>query len=376
MDEYKEWLLPDEEDSTKAKCRLCQRSFTLSNMGTRALKSHAQGKKHQSMLLHVAKGTATLKDYLKKPEETEASTLKSQPSKPQEGTHWSETVSMSKFTLTQGQHKAEILWALKSVMSHFSYNSSQDIGDVFRAMYPDSKIAQQWFCGAVKLSYLITFGIAPYFKELLLAELTEVPCFVLSFDDCFNPELWQEQMDFVVRYFAQGMVKTRYLTSSFLGHTRAEDLKAKFEEAVSDLNVKKLAQVSMDGPHVNWKLLDMLEQDQSSQDQYPDFLNVGSCSLHVVHGAFHSDMLKTSWGIDSVLKALHNLFSKSPAKREDFIKLTGTETFPLPFCGHRWLENKQVAERALETWPHITTYIRETLKIHRAKFQHPTLSRQ
>ena len=259
MDEYKEWLLQDEEDSTKAKCRLCQRSFTLSNMGTRALKSHAQGKKHQSLVLHVAKGTATLKDYLKKPEETEASTLKSQPSKPQEGMHQSETVSMSKFTLTQEQHKAEILWALKSVMSHFSYNSSQDIGGVFRAMFPDSKIAQQWSCGATKLSYLITFGIAPYFKELLLAELTEAPCFVLSFDESFNPELQQEQMDFVVSYFAQGMVKTRYLTSAFLGHTRAEDLKAKFEEAVSDLNVKKLVQVSVDGPHVNWKHLDMLE---------------------------------------------------------------------------------------------------------------------
>ena len=45
-------------------------------MGTRALNSHAQGKKHQNMVLHVAKGTPTLKDYLKKPEETEASTLK------------------------------------------------------------------------------------------------------------------------------------------------------------------------------------------------------------------------------------------------------------------------------------------------------------
>ena len=97
---------------------------------------------------------------------------------------------------------------------------------------------------------------------------------------------------------------------------------------------------------------------------------MGSCSLHVVHGAFHSGMLKTSWGIDSVLKALHNLFSESPAKREDFIKMTGTETFPLPFCGHRWLENKQVAERALEIWPHITTYIRETLK--KPKSQVPT----
>ena len=87
---------------------------------------------------------------------------------------------------------------------------------------------------------------------------------------------------------------------------------------------------------------------------------MGSCSLHVVHGAFHSGMLKTSWGMDGVLKALHNLFSDSPAQREDFIKLIGTETFPLLFFGHRWLEKKQVAERTLEIWPHITTYIRET----------------
>ena len=66
MDEYKEWLLPDEEDSTKAKCRLCQRSFTLSNMGTKSLAKSGTGEK--SMVIHVAKGTATLKDYLKKPE--------------------------------------------------------------------------------------------------------------------------------------------------------------------------------------------------------------------------------------------------------------------------------------------------------------------
>ena len=82
-------------------------------------------------------------------------------------------------------------------------------------MFPDSQIAQQWSCGPTKLSYLITFGIAPYFKELLFAELTEAPCFVLSFDESFNQELQKEQMDFVVRYFGQGLVKTRYLTSAF-----------------------------------------------------------------------------------------------------------------------------------------------------------------
>ena len=32
--------------------------------------------------------------------------------------------SMTKLTLTREQHKAELFWALKSVMSHFSYNSA------------------------------------------------------------------------------------------------------------------------------------------------------------------------------------------------------------------------------------------------------------
>ena len=44
-----------------------------------------------------------------------------------------EEVSMTKLTLTREQHKAEIFWALKSVVSHFSYSSAHDITDVFQS---------------------------------------------------------------------------------------------------------------------------------------------------------------------------------------------------------------------------------------------------
>ena len=90
---------------------------------------------------------------------------------------------VTKFALTKEHHKAEIIWALKSVMSHFSYNSTHDITDVFKAMFPDSSIAQQMSCGLTKLSYLISFGIAPYFRELLLSNLKQTSCFVVSFDE-------------------------------------------------------------------------------------------------------------------------------------------------------------------------------------------------
>ena len=52
--------------------------------------------------------------------------------------------------------------------------------------------------------------------------------------------------------------------------------------------------------------------------------------------------------------------------------MTGSEVFPLQFCGHRWLEDKIVAERAVEMWPSLTTYITEILK--KPKSQAPTSS--
>jgi len=38
--------------------------------------------------------------------------------------------------------------------------------------------------------------------------------------------------------------------------------------------------------------------------------------------------------------------------------VTGCEKFPLKFCAHRWLEDAVVAERALEMWPSVETYVK------------------
>ena len=137
-------------------------------------------------------------------------------------------------------------------------------------------------------------------------------------------------------------------------------MKKKFEEATEQLDLKKLIQISMDGPNVNWKLLDSIAEDRSSNEQYPILLNVGSCSLHIVHGAFRNGMKQTNWGIDLLLKSLHSLFKETPARREDYTEITESEVFPQLFCGHRWLEDKKVAERALEIWLNIAAYVTET----------------
>ena len=370
-EEYKDWLLPEQSDNTKARCKFCRRTFSLSNMGEPSLKSHAQGKKHQSIIQRSEKNPS-VKGFLEKKDVAEASTSEESGSSTLVMSSSAEQKSsfVTKFALTKEHHKAEIIWALKSVMSHFSYNSAHDITDIFKAMFPDSSIAQHMSCGPPKLSYLISFGIAPYFRDLLLADLKQTSCFVVSFDESFNHELQKEQMDFTIRYFKNNKVENRYLTSLFLGHTTAKDLKKKFEEATEQLDMKKLLQISMDGPNVNWKLLDTIAEDRSSNEQYPILLNVGSCSLHVVNGAFRNGIKQTNWEIDLLLRSLHSLFNETPARREDYTKITGSRVFPQQFCGHRWLEDKKVAERALEIWPNINVFITETLK--KPKNQIPT----
>ena len=66
-------------------------------------------------------------------------------------------------------------------------------------------------------------------------------------------------MDVFLRYWntTEATVKRRY-SSEFLGHTGAEDLSEKFEQSMLHLEQKKMLQLSMDGPFVNWKMFPLL----------------------------------------------------------------------------------------------------------------------
>ena len=181
-EEYKDWLLPEDSGNTKARYKLCRKTFSLSNMGEPSLKSHAQGKKHQSIIQRSEKNPSVM-GFWKKEQVAEASTSK-ESGKPStlvmNSSEEHKSSLLTKFPLTKEHHKAEIIWALKSVTSHF-YNSAHDIADVFKAMFPNSSIAQHMSSGPTKLSYLISFETEPYFRELLLANIKKASCFVVSF---------------------------------------------------------------------------------------------------------------------------------------------------------------------------------------------------
>ena len=64
--------------------------------------------------------------------------------------------------------QTEVLWTLKVASSHFSLRSCLGFKELFRTMFTDSEIIKSFQLSKTKCGYIINFGLAPYFKDLLL----------------------------------------------------------------------------------------------------------------------------------------------------------------------------------------------------------------
>ena len=66
---------------------------------------------------------------------------------------------------------------------------------------------------------------------------------------------------------------------------------------------------------------------------------MGSCDLHVVHGAFQNGHRNAKWNVNTALQSFYKLFHDSLARRADYQKINDSSVFPMKFCTTRWLEN-------------------------------------
>ena len=61
---------------------------------------------------------------------------------------------------------------------------------------------------------------------------------------------------------------------------------------------------------------------------YINYINIGSCGLHIIHGAFKSGVETTNWNIKKVLRIVFQILHDSPARQEDYERVTGTKKNP------------------------------------------------
>ena len=367
--QFASWVRPVRDHPNKALCSFCQKTFSLSNMGRRSLLSHMESEKHNK---YGTSGTPQIASFFKKySSKSSAVSNPVTPSSSQQsadsGAQCLNTADKNPQTLSTYVRKnvvtkSEVLWALKVVANHFSYNSSKDLGEIFKLMFPDSNIAKKLSIGSSKLSYLITHGLAPYFHDELLKLVDSK--FVICFDEAFNQISKKGQMDIVLRFWDNSInqVSSRYLSSAFMGHSTAKDILENFLDASSELKMCNLLQVSMDGPNVNWSFLEQLTSNH--HDEYnTTMLFLGSCGLHVINGALQTGHKAASWKVQLLLKSFYKIFKDSPARRSDYTNLTECSLFPKKFCSIRWVENADVCQRALEVFKHVKTYITKAKKL-------------
>lgn len=332
---YKLWV--SKLNNTTAKCNLCSKDIDLSTMGSGALDSHANGKKHSQKMKDRLQGLDCF--FSKTADKTktgvasnvsdvvpiEQPTSSGAVAKKSDGT-------ITSMMLNDNTLNAEILWTLKVVLSHFSFRSCIEVNKLFQVMFPDSDIASQFALGKTKCCYMINYGLYSYFKDNLVRTINSSPFYTLSFDESMNSVMQNCQMDVNIKFWDEmtGMVQTRYFDSQFLNRPNASNLLESIVTAKRELNDEKLLQLAMDGPTVNWNVLEMLD-DKRIEKELNKTLNIGSCSQHIIHGALQTGTTSTKWNIDKLLKAMYWILHDSPARRNIYMTEGETDVFPLRY---------------------------------------------
>ena len=116
-------------------------------MGKRALESHMNSDKHKrnvsakvpSITLYFKKPTAPSKASVPNSADTDIDTQASCATATETNRMPVASQMLTDYVRKDDVLKAEILWALKVIEIHFSYNSSQNIVDLLKMMLPDSK---------------------------------------------------------------------------------------------------------------------------------------------------------------------------------------------------------------------------------------------
>ena len=131
------WLKPVKEKADKVHCPLCNKSFNIDKCGVSQLNTHSQGDSHQKL---------------------EKENVNQQKiSIPKVG----EIKLTGKFVLTKEENviKAENLNAFHYVEANYSYSSATKQSLLYKAMFPDSSIAESFTSSASKISYIVKYGL-------------------------------------------------------------------------------------------------------------------------------------------------------------------------------------------------------------------------
>ena len=401
------WWLRESNSRSYGFCTLCKSKISVANMGVPAIKSHAKGQKHKTLAKATENSSNTVRNYffnsntagpstatkdsasnVLKPSSQNKDDLHMPPSQIQPIQSKETTIIKpiekelkpsnysNRFALENARIQSEILWCILTTSAHISDRGAEKLSDGFSKLFPDSEIADKFTCKKDKHAYYVTFGLGPYLKDKLTENLKVAKYISLSFDEAFNKFIKRGQMDIQIRYSENESesdcvtIKTRYLDSVFLDTATAEDIfKALINVMEPYLNGKRLVSLSMDGPATNLKVLKLFNDylDTAGLDK---IIDLGTCSLHVIHGAVGTGLSAAGWDVKAYLTSTYYLFNGFPSRRGKYKDINKnnkeSDRFPAKFCSSRWIENEHPAKVAIQILSNIKNFV-ESVKLTKSK---------
>ena len=239
-------------------------------------------------------------------------------------------------------------------------------------MFPDRTIAEKFCSHKDKCAYFINCGIAPHFRSVLTNNIKDSLFYAISFDESLNTVIQMGQMD-LVNFWDNVFNKVCkcYLDSTFIRHAQHQHLFEHFVAALDSLDLKKLLQVSVDGPNVSWAFFSELRNYETENDM-SKLLSTGSCNLHAIHGAFKTGEQSTYWK----LKKFWEHYIKFCTTRQlgEMIMLIWPEVVNSRFhFAARRGSDGQLAVQAIEIWDDICHLCRFWQSLPKSKWP-PTQS--
>ena len=121
--------------------------------------------------------------------------------------------------------KAKIIATLQYTDQNTPFASADNLGPCYQQQFPDSQIAKNVAIGPKKMSYVVGYGLGPYFTKLNVNLVAGNAFFTLHFDKTVTAQK-RKQMDLLVRFWSEihNEVKVKYLTSIMFGHAKAADV--------------------------------------------------------------------------------------------------------------------------------------------------------
>lgn len=218
--------------------------------------------------------------------------------------------------------KAELIWAMKVVGSHYNYASCDNIKETLDAMFP-GKIPNNFTMSSSKVSYLISEATGPYFKKIVADDVKNSGSpFTLQYDETTNAQV-NKQLDLKIRYWssAQSQIVVDHLQTYLMGHATGRHLAEKIISAVHDngIALEQLQMLESDGLNVNktvWNIVNDALLNLPSRNY--GLTDISTRNLHICHNTFAKGLEVFASSISEFVIDLHLWFKMSAARQEDY----------------------------------------------------------